>query len=640
MGCIFRKWDGLGRCLSIQILWLVGFALSATAATYYVATGGSDSSNGLTEGSAFASIEKACAVVHAGDRIYVRGGVYAPLHLNQSPAIYLNTVASGTSSAPIQIWNYPNERPVFDFSTVTFSTDTIWGLWFTGNYWHWKGFDFIGCPQYAGQNMSTAFRMQDCNDCIVENVRFYNNYAEGFVLAGNSTGNLILNCDSFDNQDPLSNYQNANGYMSVTNAGTSNTFRNCRAWWNCDDGFDHYHGEGDVIHENCWSFWNGYVPETFTPAGDGMGFKMGDSVTVSSNIIREYYFCVAFENYGHGFDQNNLQACAKLINCTAYNHQVANMCGFHLSQNNCAHLIRNCLAYANIYNALTTAQTTQDHNSWDSVPAVTLGNADFASLDHTGMNAPRQADGSLPVSNYLHLAGASGAMDKGVDQGFPYQGSAPDLGAFEYGLTTPTVTPTWTQTVTVTPNGTYTATPTQTLSRTPTPSPSTTRSATPTPSATASRTPSPTRTLSLTLTASATASPTSSATVICSITATPSITASRTPLPWLPASSTATANASQSGSLAVQVKVFPNPAKQTVWFQCSATDMVRLQLDIFNVAGKKIARLEQGVNQGSEATICWNCPEVAPGIYFARPSLQAPDGSTRWLPVCKFALVK
>lgn len=49
----------------------------------------------------------------------------------------------------------------------------------------------------------------------------------------------------------------------------------------------------------------------------------------------------------------------------------------------------------------------------------------------SGWNAPRQADGALPVPPHLRLAANSALIDKGVDVGLPYRGSAPDLGAFE-----------------------------------------------------------------------------------------------------------------------------------------------------------------------------------------------------------------
>jgi len=60
----------LGAVLSV--------ALSATqsfGAVYYVATDGSDSAAG-TKDKPFATLNKANTVVHAGDTVWIRGGVF------------------------------------------------------------------------------------------------------------------------------------------------------------------------------------------------------------------------------------------------------------------------------------------------------------------------------------------------------------------------------------------------------------------------------------------------------------------------------------------------------------------------------------------------------------------------------------
>ena len=45
--------------------------------------------------------------------------------------------------------------------------------------------------------------------------------------------------------------------------------------------------------------------------------------------------------------------------------------------------------------------------------------------------APRQADGSLPTTNFLKLSASSNFINAGTDIGFPFCGEAPDLGCFE-----------------------------------------------------------------------------------------------------------------------------------------------------------------------------------------------------------------
>jgi hypothetical protein len=49
----------------------------------------------------------------------------------------------------------------------------------------------------------------------------------------------------------------------------------------------------------------------------------------------------------------------------------------------------------------------------------------------TGWETSRQSDGNVPALTALHLAPGSTLIDKGTDVGLPFQGPAPDLGAFE-----------------------------------------------------------------------------------------------------------------------------------------------------------------------------------------------------------------
>jgi hypothetical protein len=60
-----------------------------------------------------------------------------------------------------------------------------------------------------------------------------------------------------------------------------------------------------------------------------------------------------------------------------------------------------------------------------------MSNSQFQSVSTSGWNVSRQSNGSLPVLPYLRLASGSTLIDKGTNVGLPYNGSAPDLGAFE-----------------------------------------------------------------------------------------------------------------------------------------------------------------------------------------------------------------
>jgi PKD repeat protein len=69
-------------------------------------------------------------------------------------------------------------------------------------------------------------------------------------------------------------------------------------------------------------------------------------------------------------------------------------------------------------------------NSWQN--GLSVSAADFVSLDVTLAFAPRNPDYSLPTNNFARLAAGSDLIDAGVYVGLPYNGSAPDLGAYEF----------------------------------------------------------------------------------------------------------------------------------------------------------------------------------------------------------------
>ena len=79
---------------------------------------------------------------------------------------------------------------------------------------------------------------------------------------------------------------------------------------------------------------------------------------------------------------------------------------------------------------------SHEYNTWN-YPAMTLTEADFVGpMDSlsivTAMLAPRKPDGSLPDLPNLWPSANSQLRDAGVDVGLPYNGTAPDLGPFQY----------------------------------------------------------------------------------------------------------------------------------------------------------------------------------------------------------------
>jgi hypothetical protein len=183
-----------------------------------------------------------------------------------------------------------------------------------------------------------------------------------------------------------------------------------------------------------WAWRNGYLPETTTASGNGNGFKAGGygGGYVSNGVKHTVRLSVAFANRASGFYANHHTVADDFFNDTSYsNHPDYNMLGVN-SGGAAVGLgtLRNDIAYAG---SLTSNMTGTDaaYDSWNL--SVTMSDAQFQSVAISGWDAARQSNGDLPALPYLHLASNSTLIDKGVNVGLPYRGSAPDLGAFETG---------------------------------------------------------------------------------------------------------------------------------------------------------------------------------------------------------------
>ncbi|WP_297906684.1 hypothetical protein [Thiomonas sp.] len=83
---------------------------STTGTTYYVSTTGSDSNNGLSPQTAFATPQKAASVVQAGDTVLIAAGTYRS-------TIKMTNYASGTAGKPITFGSDGSGPVIIDGST-------------------------------------------------------------------------------------------------------------------------------------------------------------------------------------------------------------------------------------------------------------------------------------------------------------------------------------------------------------------------------------------------------------------------------------------------------------------------------------------------------------------------------------------
>src|SRR3954464_9035064 len=457
----------LAIVLFLMVILRAQGALGAN--TYYVAPTTTGTPNGSIT-NPFTSFATAISTAAPGDTIYVRGGTY-----NLSSTISIGSSKNGTAANPYNLIAYPGESPVLDFRVETYSATNGGqkGISLNGSYWRIKGLTI----QYAADN---GLAIAGSNN-IVEQVVARQNQDSGFLISGSNqpSNNLLLNCDSYGNFDYGALGENADGFaVKFRGLGPGNVISGARSYDNGDDGFDFWQAEHGVTVSNSWSFHNGVAASFNNPVGyqgDGNGIKLGhDSGThVLQNML-------VFGNPANGVDINGnatqLESDPPTIahGVTVYNVTSAMNGGknFQFDENPTAatpptnHTLRNNVSYSGSVTIL--AGNTADHNTFagpggtpaglgvtaadfisTTVPVMTWDNFHPAGTggDRSGTTTPvyatgaavgpRQADGSLPVIDFLKLAPGSHLIDAGVNVGLPYNGPAPDLGWFESGTAGP-----------------------------------------------------------------------------------------------------------------------------------------------------------------------------------------------------------
>jgi len=412
----------IAKLLLIYFL-LIFFTLTDIKGQIFVSTDGNDNNSGTKE-QPFKTITKAISVAVPGDTIYVRGGIYS-----LTSTISIGSSKSGTSEKKYYLFAYKNERPILDFSSMSFSGSNR-GISLRANYWYIKGFDIKG----AGDN---GMEIYGGSYNIIEFCSFYENRDSGLQLSNGASNNKIINCDSYNNLDP-DDEGDADGFAPKLTVGNNNYFYGCRAWQNSDDGWDGYlRGANDVttILENCWTFNNGYRKDGSTSKGNGNGFKMGGGDNSNSQNLMHHFVlknCLAFNNKVKGFDQNNNAGSMTLLNCTGFGNKSANYRITRQLNAGQSLIVKNCISLNGSVELGSFA--IQEKNSWLS--PFKISESDFLSIDPSEAFAPRKSDGSLPDIKFMHLASNSQFIDAGVDVGLPFNGTAPDLGAFEFNNAT------------------------------------------------------------------------------------------------------------------------------------------------------------------------------------------------------------
>jgi len=428
----------------ILIIILIAISLSAWGTKYYVATTGNDGTGDGSIGTPWATWQKGFSELSAGDTLYIRGGTYSPSGTAAGgpvAGVYISD-SDGTSENPITVLNYPSETPILNGVNITDAT-THYGLQLSGcDYWYLKGLTITNVSDSVGDVGWRAIGYMfsgTCTNITIENCISRYNEGPGFAVSG-CNALYFLNCDSYGNYDELRGGENADGFVITGGdwTGYSNTYEGCRSWNNSDDGYDTYSYKGIVTYNRCWSFANGYGT-----AGDGVAFKLGDVTGPPPDLTvrRTLSNCLGFKNRA-GIDEGQEGTDGDCVSINIYNNSFYD--NYYRNYGFSAHepttgLIRifNNLSYVDgeYGDAIRVDdQLTATANSWQ---VATVTDADFISVDTTGVSGARQSDGSLPIITFLHLVDGSDLKDAGTAVGVntdadgTTRGYLPDIGAYE-----------------------------------------------------------------------------------------------------------------------------------------------------------------------------------------------------------------
>ncbi|MDO4820306.1 MAG: right-handed parallel beta-helix repeat-containing protein, partial [Prevotella sp.] len=145
----------------------------------------------------------------AGDTLFCLGGQY---DLKSTVSFTKN----GTAQKKVCIYNYPGEKPIFDFRKMAYGSRGI-QVKEGSNYVHIKGLTI----RYTGKNGLH----NSGSHCTFEQLDVYGNGDTGIQMKAGGD-NTIINCDSHDNFDyKLANDfgGNADGFADKQYTGGTNT---------------------------------------------------------------------------------------------------------------------------------------------------------------------------------------------------------------------------------------------------------------------------------------------------------------------------------------------------------------------------------------------------------------------------------
>ena len=443
---------------------------------YYVAVnepGASDDNNGLFptyqggQDGPWLTIQHAASTMTAGDVTYVRAGTYYESDISFAH--------SGAPGAPITLTNYQSEEVVLDGSQ---SNDETPGIGINEGRSHFVIQGLIirnmGWGGIATDEETTELfhdiTIQDCilydngwsgidlaavDGFVVENVEAFDNAFYGINIIGSEDGGLSA-ANGIVKNSSFYNHTGDEGHGLTINQGHDITVSDSVAYHNTVHGFDvsdwPKYGElsYNITFERNFSYDNGVAGFAINSDSHHVVYRNNiawkNGAAWAGQGAADGFYC--YEGCWHVEWYNNVS----LENSNS-GFGVEEEIGIYGTPGDNLLVFKNNIAYNNNPKGETwgvalgiagdnTWRVVATHNNW-SVPS---GWEDFA-VENQGMDyTPEEINnGAFQTGNIsvdpqfvdattpdVHLLSSSPCIDAGVDVGEPFQGLAPDMGAFEF----------------------------------------------------------------------------------------------------------------------------------------------------------------------------------------------------------------
>ena len=428
----------------------IAATISAAAANYYMSPTGDDAADGLTEATAKATLGAAQALLKPGDTLYILPGRYCPtdddIALRELPgpyAVVYHLALDGEPDRPVTITGVTGadgSRPVFDLSRVAPEGCRVTGFLVSGSRLVLSNFDVTGIRvTRTDHTQSENIRVSGGAYNTFDNIACHDGMGIGFYINKDSHHNLVVNCDGYNNYDPVSDIDRRTGMGSggnndgfgchVKGGMNGNMFVGCRAWNNTDDGFDLINCYSPVTFEYSLALRNGYDAEGVRRA-DGNGFKAGGFNMKPRNVplaggksprhtVRHN---VAIENKANGLYSNHHLGGIDFTRNTAvdngnYNYSMVNRRGAKSTDN------VDVDGYGHVVTDNSSASARGRHTAWLGSTCEVTGNSwqmpgePSARYNMEVLISPRDKDGMLSQTTLNELAALRHTGSCGADFG-------------------------------------------------------------------------------------------------------------------------------------------------------------------------------------------------------------------------------